>query len=70
MSIKHSKSESMKSDGGIALGFEYMQNIQLSGIHAQKVVCGQWFLTYPEAGYNIGYNPRGLHKIIGIVLER
>jgi hypothetical protein len=60
----------MKSDDAIALGFNYSQNTQLSGIHTQEVLSGQWFPIYPEAGNIIGYNLRAVHKIIGIVLQR
>ena len=60
----------MKSDDTIVLGFDYPQDTQLSGIHTQEVLSGQWFPTYPEAGNNIGYNKRAVHKIIGILLER
>ena len=42
----------------------------MSGINTQEVLSDQWFLTYSEAGNNIGYNLRVAHKIIGIVLER
>ena len=60
----------MKSDDAIALGFDCPQNTQTSGINTQEVLSEQWFPTYPEAGNNIGYNLRAVHKIIGIVLER
>jgi len=69
-SMKHSKSERMKSDYAISLGFDCPQNTQMSGINAQEVLSGQWFPTYPETGNNIGYNLRATRKIIGIVLER
>jgi hypothetical protein len=60
----------MKSDYAIALGFDYPQNTQLSDIHTQEVLSGQWFPTYPGAGNNIVYNLRAVRKIIGTVLER
>jgi hypothetical protein len=67
LSIKPSKSECMKSDDAIALGFDYPQNTQL---HIQEVLSGHWLPTYPEAGNNIGYNLMAVYKILGIVLER
>jgi hypothetical protein len=60
----------MKCEDAIALGFDYQQNTQLSGIHAQQVLSGQCFPTYPEAGNNTGYNLRAVHEMIGIVLDR
>ena len=56
----------MKSDDAA----DYPQNTQLSGIHTQEVLSGQWFPTYPEAGNNMGYNLRAVHKIIGNVQGR
>jgi hypothetical protein len=67
LSIKPSKSECMKSDDAIALGFDYPQNTQL---HTQELWYDHWFPTYPEASNNIGYNLRAVYKIIGKVLKR
>ena len=52
----------MESDDAIALGFDYVQNTQMSGIPAQEILHGQCFPTNPEATTNTGYNIRQVYK--------